>query len=78
MDPIKVYLKNQVLPDDRRQAEKIRKRSYLYYLDNDQLYKRSFSMPLLMCLNEEESNYVLRELHEGICRSHVVEEHPWP
>ena len=30
-------------------------------------------MPLLMFLNEEESNYVLRELHEGICRSHMVD-----
>ena len=29
-------------------------------------------MPLLLCLNEAESNYVLRELHEGICASHMV------
>ena len=29
-------------------------------------------MPLLMCLNEEEANYVLQELHEGICGSHIT------
>ena len=31
-----------------------------------------FSMLLLMCLDDEEVNYMLRELYEGICRSHVA------
>ena len=35
MDPIKVYLKNEILPEDRKQAEKIKNKSSLYYLDND-------------------------------------------
>ena len=46
--------------------------SSLYYLDNNRLYKRSLSMLLLMCLNDEEVDYVLWDLHEGICRSRVV------
>ena len=29
-------------------------------------------MPLLMCLNEENVESVLKELHEGICKSHIV------
>ena len=29
-------------------------------------------MPLLMCLTNDEGIYVLRELHKGICGSHVV------
>ena len=29
-------------------------------------------MPFLMCINEEEANYVLRDLHEGICGSYVT------
>ena len=29
-------------------------------------------MSLLMFLNEEELDYVLRELYEGICGSHVA------
>ena len=29
-------------------------------------------MSLLMCLNEEELDYMLRELHEGIYGSHVA------
>ena len=53
--------------------EKIKKRSSLYYLENDQLYKRIFSLPLLIWLNEEEANYVLKELHEMISKSHVAD-----
>ena len=29
-------------------------------------------MPLLMCLNEDEANFVLRELHKGFCGSHII------
>ena len=35
MDPIKVYLKNEALPKDKRLVEKIKKRSSLYYMEND-------------------------------------------
>ncbi|GKV53644.1 hypothetical protein SLEP1_g60161, partial [Rubroshorea leprosula] len=35
------------------------------------LYKRSFSLPLLRCLNPYEAEYALREVHEGVCGSHV-------
>ena len=36
------------------------------------MHKRSFSLPVLMCLNEHEANYMLRELHEGIYGSHIT------
>ena len=35
MDPIKAYLKNETFPKDKRYAEKIQKRSALYYLKTD-------------------------------------------
>uniref|UniRef100_A0A2N9HQ03 Uncharacterized protein n=1 Tax=Fagus sylvatica TaxID=28930 RepID=A0A2N9HQ03_FAGSY len=34
------------------------------------LYKRSFSLPYLRCLAPDEANYVMREIHEGICGDH--------
>ena len=34
------------------------------------LYKRGFTLPLLQCLTAEEADYVLREIHEGICSNH--------
>ncbi|XP_017411652.2 uncharacterized protein LOC108323671 [Vigna angularis] len=36
----------------------------------DDLYRRGHSTPLLKCISEEEGDYVLRELHTGICGFH--------
>ena len=72
MDPIKAYLKIQTILEDNKKANKGKKQQSLCYLKNDQLYKRNSSMLLLMCLNEDKGNYVLRELHERIYGSHVI------
>jgi hypothetical protein len=34
------------------------------------LYKKGFSLPYLRCLAPDEDNYVMREIHEGICGNH--------
>ena len=72
IDPIKTYLEMGALLKDRVEADKIRKWSISFYVENGTMYKRSFSMLLLMCLWEEEVDYVLQELHEGICGNHVA------
>ena len=35
------------------------------------LYKESFTMPYLRCLEKNEANYTLKEIHEGICGHHL-------
>ena len=72
MDPIKVYLKNKTFLKEKRQAKKVKKWLSLYYSENDQLYKRYLSLPLLLCLTSNKWTYVLRELHNGICGSHAT------
>lgn len=37
---------------------------------NDRLYKRGISTPLLRCLNIEEAERVLCEIHDGVCGNH--------
>ena len=37
---------------------------------NETLYKRGFTLPLLKCVSPEEGNYILREIHVGICENH--------
>ncbi|GKV49152.1 hypothetical protein SLEP1_g55918 [Rubroshorea leprosula] len=54
-----------------REAMKLRKKASRYTLVDGVLYKRSFSLPLLLCLNPYEAEYALREVHEGVCGSHV-------
>jgi hypothetical protein len=34
---------------------------------NGTLYKRGFILPLLKCISLEEGDYILQEIHEGIC-----------
>ena len=38
---------------------------------NDELDKRGFSQPYLRCVEEEETKYVLEEVHEGVCGDHM-------
>ena len=68
--PILRYLKMGLLPQDKREARKVRYRSNRYLLQGDVLYKRGFTFPLLRCLTLEEGEYVLREIHEGVCGNH--------
>jgi hypothetical protein len=42
-----------------------------FYLDEEILYKRSFDGTLLRCLNENEIEQALKEVHEGICAIHA-------
>ena len=52
-------------------ARKLKVQALCFVLINDVLYKRGFSWPYLRCLCHEEVDYVMREIHEGICRNHL-------
>ena len=67
MTPIVAYFKDGRLLEERDEARKLRIRAAKYVLIAKVLYKRDFSQPYLRCLAPHESNYVLREVHEGVC-----------
>ena len=71
MDPIRLYIVTGELPDDRNIAHKIQIQSARFSIIDGQLYKRSLGGPYLKCLTPEQSQYVLAELHEGICGNHT-------
>ena len=64
------YLKDGTLPNDKKVARKLKVQVALFVLTKDVLYKKDFSQPYLRCLNSEEADYVIREVHEGICGNH--------
>ena len=70
MDPIVQYINTGELPDDRNKAHKIQIQSTRFSLVNGQLFKWSLDIPYLKCLTTEHGQYVLDELHEGICGNH--------
>nr|POE57708.1 hypothetical protein CFP56_13968 [Quercus suber] len=68
--PLMAYLKEGTLPDNKDAARKLKVRASRFMIINDVLYKRGFSRPYLRCLGHEEADYVMREVHEGICGNH--------
>ena len=71
MDPIWDYINDGTLPDDPKEAAKIRVRSSRFTNHKGSLYKRGFYTPFLKCIAGEDAEYVLREVHEGICGNHI-------
>ena len=60
------YLRIGSLPDEPKQAHKIRVQAARFTLIGEHLYKRSFTGPYLRCLDRSEARYLLVELHEGV------------
>ena len=72
MDPIVAFLKDDILPEAKSEAEKIRRNATRFWLFKDhKLYRRSYSGPYLLCVHPEASELLLEELHKGICGSHT-------
>ena len=72
MDPIVLFLKENILPKEKLEADKVRRKASRFWLSEDQkLYKRSFFRPYLLCIHPEASELLLEELHERICESHT-------
>ena len=68
--PIASYLKNGVLPDGKEAARKLKVQAARFILTKNVLYKRGFSRSYLRCLGAKEADYVMREVHEGVCGNH--------
>ena len=72
MDLIVLFLKKDVLPENKSEADKVRKKAPRFWLSEDQkLYKRSFSGLYLLCVHPEVVELLLEELHEIIFGSHT-------
>ncbi|XP_027342939.1 uncharacterized protein LOC113855491 [Abrus precatorius] len=70
MTPIIQYLTYSNLPNNPDSAKKIRMHASKYLLLGKDLYRRRISTPILKCLNDDQANYVMREIQEGICGTH--------
>ena len=70
MKPIVEYIENDVLPDDKNKARRVKAQAARFSIIRGKLYKRSYSGPYLRCVNPAEAKYILAELHEGECGNH--------
>ncbi|XP_065049163.1 uncharacterized protein LOC135679386 [Musa acuminata AAA Group] len=58
------------LPHDEVAARRLRRTHAWYTEESGRLYRRSFTYPLLRCLEPDEAQTVLAEIHEGVCGEH--------
>ncbi|XP_025625973.1 uncharacterized protein [Arachis hypogaea] len=65
------YLLNGTLPPDPKEGKRIKREATNYTIVAGQLYKCGFSQPLLKCVEPGDTEYILREIHEGYCGHHV-------
>ena len=70
MDPIISYIRDEVLPSDKLQARKIRAQASRYIIIDGVLYRRGYTLLFLQCLDEDDADYILMEVHEGVCGNH--------
>ena len=72
MDSIIQFLREDTLPEETIEADKVRRKATSFWIfENQKLYKRSFLGPYLLCIHPEMTESLLEELHERICGSHI-------
>ena len=72
MDYFVLFLKEDILPKGKSEADKVQRKAPQFWLSEDQkLYKCSFSRPYLLCIYLEVSELLLEELHKEICENHT-------
>ncbi|GLT99841.1 hypothetical protein SLE2022_172540 [Rubroshorea leprosula] len=69
--PLINYLQSGELPEDLSAAKLVKRKAAHFTLLDNRLYKRAASMPLLRCLTPYEAEYAVREVHEGVCGTHI-------
>ena len=72
MNFIVLFFKEDILPEGKSEANKVRKKAPRFWLfEGQKLYKRSFSRPYLLCIHPEVVELLLEQLNERICGSHT-------
>ena len=64
MNPILLFLERDILPKEKSEVEKVRRKALCFWLSEDRkLYKHSFFGPYLLCVHLKASESLLEELH---------------
>ena len=70
VDQIFEFLMEGKVSEDKNEARRIKYQANKYIIMNEKLYRRGYVMPNLRCLWPDEVEYVIREIHEGVCGNH--------
>lgn len=70
--PIRAFIEGWYVPDNRVEEQCIQHRARGYLLQDGILYKGRVCAPLLRCLSRDEGKHLLKDIHEGLCASHIA------
>ena len=70
IDQIFEFLIEEKTSEDKNEARRIKYQANRYTILNGELYRQGYAMPYLKCLKPDETEYVMREIHEGVCDNH--------
>jgi hypothetical protein len=65
------FLQCNCLSDDEAYNKRMEARIRPYVIIEGELYKRGFCSPLLKCLSRAEGVELIKEIHAGLCGSHI-------
>ncbi|XP_035830767.1 uncharacterized protein LOC118480166 [Helianthus annuus] len=66
-----MYLPSGILSEKKAEARKVQHKALHYQMSDGILYRRSYPGPMIRCVDPEDVNYLIREVHEGICEIHT-------
>ena len=72
MDPIRKYVEEGELPEDKLAAKKLKYKAARYVLTNGILYRRGIMAGLQRCVHPTEVKELIEEIHEGSCGANVA------
>ena len=70
-EPITRYICSGELSSDPSERTKLKRRACSFTLVEGTLYKRGFITPLIKCLGPDQTQEVLADVHDDICRQHL-------
>ncbi|XP_070039357.1 uncharacterized protein [Nicotiana tomentosiformis] len=59
----------EILPEDKNKSQLLRLKAAKYCLIEGNLYSKMFGGPLARCLGPSQTEYAMREVHEGHCEA---------
>ncbi|XP_071909679.1 uncharacterized protein [Coffea arabica] len=70
---IKEFLKTGSYPSGADMTAKsfLRRLSSKFFLNGEVVYRRTSDLGLLRCVDEDEAEYLMKEVHSGVCGSHM-------
>nr|XP_027090330.1 uncharacterized protein LOC113711365 [Coffea arabica] len=70
---LKEFLKTGSYPLHAGTKDKnfLRRMASKFFLNGEVLYKRTLDLNLLRCIDEDEAQYMMKEVHSGVCGPHM-------